>query len=226
LGQPPRLPPESRGSQKLAKHVWARFYSAVMLRLAFVSLTLLARPALACGFWTLEDLEAKKTVAFNATYVEVKETGERAEYDVPLPADWKRFRDQPARFIVTGMKVRDTAGSRVYTILDGNISDGQKQLGTIVDNTIEVHGKSYALTFIAGKKREWCKLEMKRDDAALGTANTLSLMRSCYSYKLAGRACTDELSLRDVRNRLALYLAWQRPPATEPTPTPAPAPAP
>jgi hypothetical protein len=168
------------------------------------ALIMLAQPA-TCGPWKLSDLETNEEVSFAANTI-TRANGERADLDTPPPADAKRFREQPARFIVTGMK----AGDVVYTILDGNIMAGGIQVGTVGDNLIEVHGAGYGLVFANTKMRDVCRIELTRDGKPAGSAVSVSLMRGCYGYKLAGRGCVDELNLRDVRNRLALYLAWRR----------------
>jgi hypothetical protein len=161
----------------------------------------LAKPASACGFWSLVDTEKKIEVGWliNAGTVT---RGDTRLANLYLDLDAKDG-------------VRVAADHKVvFDVKRGKILRYGQAIGTVDGNTVTIGKHTYELAFSDQKSTHglhdvvilsW-KLEVKRgDDVILTSGEASSLCAALHSKQ----PMTDAEQQDEVRRRVVFYLAWR-----------------
>lgn len=156
-----------------------------------------ARPADACGYWEMHDVDKQRDIGFlinSATIWSGKNRLGAIYLDVEAKDGLRSVRERKVIFDVKGDKLRKLG----------------KVIGTIdrTADTVTIKGVTYAIALTDYHEEHeripaW-KLEVKRGDQVLVTAEHASSL--CAGL---ARAMTQDEAKEEVRRRVIFYLAWR-----------------
>ena len=170
-----------------------------MMRSALVIAVMLfvARPAFACGFWSMEDTQKKVTIGFLINSAEIKKGEKRlgAFYlDIENKAGLRTSVGRKVQFDIKNGKLRKF-GKVVATIDGDDITFGKKKFTVSLLNPHKVDGVMPAFT-----------LSVKQDDDAVVITSEEASSLCAGIHK---ESFTDDDAREEVRRRVFFYLAWR-----------------
>lgn len=170
----------------------------VLAMIVGVWLVLAARPAEACGFWSMSDKEKKVDVGFHINSASIT-NGKRRLGAFYLDVESKQAKEHGMR-VVKGRQV-------VYDIKGDKLRRRGKAVATIDGNTITFGKKQYAIELTDPHEEHgmpaW-RLAVRRGDELIVEAADASSL--CAGMD---KAMTPAQHEQEVRRRVIYYLAWR-----------------
>jgi hypothetical protein len=171
-----------------------------ILGLLLVTLVALARPAAACGEWTMHDVQKGRDITWLIDAGSVTKGAKRLG---ALYLD-----DDPRR----GLRVAKKH-TVVFDVKRGVLRRYGKKIGRIdADGSIVIGKKTYTLAFTDPKDfhgmTAWSLVVKDGDDVAIESDEATALCAAAARAS-EGKEMSDDEQREEVRLRVAYYLAWR-----------------
>lgn len=161
-----------------------------------LSLGVVEAAARACGVWHLTDHQRKVDVEYLVSTVSVRRERRRVGvfYIDETPTGLRVTAGRKAIFMLTDGILR-RRGARVGTLADdGTLVIGKRTYAIEMPTKVELHGQP-----------AW-HVEVREGDAVLASGDAMALC----SAVVRDPDASDEVRQRDIRVRVAYYLAWRQ----------------
>lgn len=193
-----------------------QFKGLLVFCVFILSLTLYAKSALACGTWTLADIEKGQDVVFYAITVQLKKPGTSNSTIMSIRGD-----DPESYSVLRGSWAQHK--KPVLSIKAAQIFTQNQIVGTFSGNTLKLNDIEYQIVIENNQNpacNESCKklhphsVKILKNAQQIAYGDATSFYFGCGEENDTGKPNTSESDiqksrLKDILYRVGLYLAWR-----------------